>query len=688
MFKTNGQIELKIGSSTNLLSPETFHHRQHVVYLTNPPYLNDQPFLDSFTILFFLGTFDDKDFRFSKCKKSLKTINGEEFTNYINVSYHQLKLFKIRFQQSGNHFVIQVTNLDECIKYNKSEIKKKRKVRTVYIFNRKPISCQNSESPIQIQSNKGISYLSQFYNNKNVDRNNQNQITANLFYSVSPFDVKTVKRKKNAVLNPDNSVEGSLKNFGGMLIKFEPKETIDLNEYPLGIFTWFSPYFDQIVDSWQFNRATTIELDGTFTALAPYVICVPQLIFRNSGIPLGLMISISESASLYSIFFEALKKLDEVYQNSENDSLFQKFKKKNYLTDEHKAFLKLSKKYNLDLYYCFVHLIRSIGANSLLGFLLSDLLYTFSEEDWSKNEDQNFYLFKYLYEAQGKKDDESRFAKVSEVLGRDVEGNKIPTNHSYSPLFLRYADNIPATTNHIEAFHRHLNEITKGAGGNLFLRLSYTCKYIIDRTQRVDKSSRSNLKKYLKNIRQKAEKATSNNKSLKNKFTKEACTCYRKLYYQRLFWNQVPCIHEILNTDPEIDSLYIDNYFQSDFDFQILDQIQSQLQIFSVQTDLKFKKKKNANKIFNDGPPINMNYQEIFEDDPLKLLIRRTELRFSKMLADANQNLTDIALKLQSELLDQEEYREMKKRNRDEYFALFQVQLWERIIDGKKGISI
>lgn len=125
-------------------------------------------------------------------------------------------------------------------------------------------------------------------------------------------------------------------------------------------------------------------------------------------------------------------------------------------------------------------------------------------------------------------------------------------------------------------------------------------------------------------------------------------------------------MHEIKITDAEDDSLYADNFFQSDIDFPILNQIKPQLQIFSVKTDLKFKKKHILNKNANDGPPINMKYQEIFEDDPLKLLIRRIELRFSKMLADNNQNMTDTALKLKLELLDQEEYREMKKKNRDE----------------------
>ena len=71
--------------------------------------------------------------------------------------------------------------------------------------------------------------------------------------------------------------------------------------------------------------------------------------------------------------------------------MLKKFLEKKYLTDEHKSFLKLQKKYNLEMYNCFVHLIKTIGSNSLLGYLLSDLLLMYSETQWNEN------LVKLLY---------------------------------------------------------------------------------------------------------------------------------------------------------------------------------------------------------------------------------------------------------------------------------------------------
>lgn len=52
----------------------------------------------------------------------------------------------------------------------------------------------------------------------------------------------------------------------------------------------------------------TIELDATFQAFETYVICNLLIIYRNSGIPLGILASISEKKN-YSLFFEILKDL-------------------------------------------------------------------------------------------------------------------------------------------------------------------------------------------------------------------------------------------------------------------------------------------------------------------------------------------------------------------------------------------
>lgn len=146
------------------------------------------------------------------------------------------------------------------------------------------------------------------------------------------------------------------------------------------------------------------------------------------------------------------------------------------MTDEHLAFEKLKKEFSLGLFHCFVHLIRTIGSNSLLGFLLSDMLYTYSQEEWDHNYLKMFHIFYYLYNKKSQNCDKGRFDKVSKVLGQDIDGNPVPIDESYSQIYKRITYNVPTTTNHIEAFHMHMNEITKGSK-TISLKLALICKH-------------------------------------------------------------------------------------------------------------------------------------------------------------------------------------------------------------------
>ena len=106
------------------------------------------------------------------------------------------------------------------------------------------------------------------------------------------------------------------------------------------MFAWFSPYFDAKIELEKFNVMTTIELDSTFTALEPYTIRVPTIIYWNSSIPLGLLASTSESTSVYSLFFESLKELDKK-KPDQRFSYYQKINEKKYLIAQHKSFIEL-----------------------------------------------------------------------------------------------------------------------------------------------------------------------------------------------------------------------------------------------------------------------------------------------------------------------------------------------------------
>lgn len=90
---------------------------------------------------------------------------------------------------------------------------------------------ESSDSPLKFQKNLGISEISDFYNNVGIEKTQQNQLTPTIFYTVAPFRPKTIKRRKNYIINPDNSINSILKSFGGYFFRFITNEDIDIDDY-------------------------------------------------------------------------------------------------------------------------------------------------------------------------------------------------------------------------------------------------------------------------------------------------------------------------------------------------------------------------------------------------------------------------------------------------------------------------
>lgn len=315
----------------------------------------------------------------------------------------------------------------------------------------------------------------------------------------------------------------------------------------------------------------------------------------------------------------------------------------------------MANKYDLEIYNCYVHLIRSIGANSLLGFLLAEMLYTFSEDEWSNNLLRFFYTFKLLSQEKSEADD-VRFQKISQVLGINKDGEPVEVKKSYSPIYERINDNIPSTTNHIESFHSHLNEIVKHGRLSLQLRLAYILKFIKDRTLRTNASAHENLKSYFKDLRKKAKNIISKNKNLKNNFSYLTCDCNRQFYYSNLFFTHVPCIHTILN-DYIDEKLYVEQM--------------------------------TGNEDNDDKSPVKVSRElEDTNQDILTKIITHTENQLSSVIKEFDLNYTVFTTKVMFELKSDEHYKELSNSNPDEFWALFQVRLWHEILDGRKNIKV
>ena len=201
------------------------------------------------------------------------------------------------------------------------------------------------------------------------------------------------------------------------------------------------------------------------------------IIQRNSGIPLGILALLLESTSLYSMVFEYLKELDKKKPNHKFLYL-QKLACKKYLTDEYKSFIKLGLKYNLEIFNCYVHLIRTIGFNSLLGYFLSDLIYTYSETQCNNNYIRIIYIFHSLFKERKQNSDTTQFNKVAQVLGQDPEGNAVETKDLYCPIYKRAEDHLPSCTKYIDSLHMRIYQLTKRSKG-LPLRFAYVSILLI-----------------------------------------------------------------------------------------------------------------------------------------------------------------------------------------------------------------
>ena len=240
MFDEGGDFSLLLGTSKKILSSNILTDRNVPIYLVKPPFNNKHPLVDSFSIIAFLSAFDDEFFKFSQTKEKTEVIiDGKMFTNYIEIYRLSTKLFKIRYQKTGNFFAIQIINNHSIIKYREEDVILSKNRRNVLIFDNKPILSDNSDSPIQFKRNKAISELSDFYNNKSVDKNHHNQVTASLFYSIAPFTSKTISRQINLTFNPDDTIDGVFKSFGGKYFRFHSDEEISIDDFPFNIFCWF-----------------------------------------------------------------------------------------------------------------------------------------------------------------------------------------------------------------------------------------------------------------------------------------------------------------------------------------------------------------------------------------------------------------------------------------------------------------
>jgi hypothetical protein len=221
-----------------------------------------------------------------------------------------------------------------------------------------------------------------------------------------------------------------------------------INGEPLVAAVWVAPWAISALLSAQY-----LELDGSFTALDPFVYNVPQAIVKNNAVPVGFSMGPSESGKLFEIFRIALIE----YGMPEH-----RFRVLPVLSDEGSALKKYSELYHEYHFYCYCHLIRKFGAGTPAALIAQRVLYCSSLAEFQAElpqfaSDLRVQLDKCII-------DEDSYAGLCNFIGFEREDTLNPKMITGYPsdfvhgIWHRQEFGVSTCDNHAERFHGVLNK--------------------------------------------------------------------------------------------------------------------------------------------------------------------------------------------------------------------------------------
>ena len=322
--------------------------------------------------------------------------------------------------------------------------------------------------------------------------------------------------------NPETDYFKTDNGFWEFHEAISPIDTLKIFDRHIHSFVYIVNEFKAIID-----HGNCIELDASFYVLNPFVFCIPLIIIGNESIPIGLSVGPSEKSNLYEQFYNFLKKID---QNS-----YERLKEIPVLSDEGSALEKFCSDNNLQHFLCFVHILRKFGSSSKLGGLIKGLIYQKSEEEFKKSWRQKMpNILKEL------KENPQHIKRFEKLFNCSVEDNSISDpDFTHQSLWNREIFHIPATTNHIESCHSHVNAAVRQIR-KPFLKVKALITFIHNRMKNFYK--RPNLKKAVNCIKALAKIKEKHCKNMGN----EKCRC-KNNFKKSLFCLDCdfPCIHNV-----------------------------------------------------------------------------------------------------------------------------------------------
>ena len=666
----HGLFGLRINRDIN--TPSIIMDKKHPLYLLKD-IISQDPVFTSDEIIMFLSGLDccclkiqPKIHRKKTLNIKCKKINFDRCLNIIETNPKdediKSKILKLYYDSEGNYFLVQIVQTSKYLQYEKRNFKETNN-RSFHAWIYLPI--ENGEpsptNPQGFNSNLIIRYLSRYFNHK-ANIKFVNQFTAAAFRSIeSPIERTMLNRIDENAMNATDLKE-LFTCIGGHLFLVKGNGLYEFEGTSIKAFAWIPEVSFEVL-----TMGNCIELDTSFTAINPYVFSVPSIIHRNSGIPLGLLVGPTECHELYSLLYNSMSIIDS--------ELFQILLSKKILSDEHSSFECLQKRYGFDLYYCYVHLIRSFGAHSAISILVREVLFCKSEEEFLANLPRFIRTFNLFLEIGGSA--QSCKEKFIAILGYDENGEKVERNAHMEPLYIRMIEGIPTTTNHVESLHHYIND-SVGKYKNPYKRLAVLIQCIINHMNNVNHNIIRNLRNYIKNLKNFAINEIKKNPECISYYDKNICensSCYDGLYYSQIYQCELPCIHQVMNKKWSNS----DVFFAENFGFEEVVLCVQKTELIFQYIDDEFKPPKKNENSSNEPIDCKASTHNHFKD-PYANMINRTFVQLKSVMGHkiAIQEVSGYACQELIEMNQEPKNVQLFVGNPDDYLTLLSVRIITR----------
>jgi hypothetical protein len=279
--------------------------------------------------------------------------------------------------------------------------------------------------------------------------------------------------------------------------------------------TWIPPWAAHV-----YEISSYLQLDCSFRATRPAAYCVPQAIIRNFAVPLGFIVTPTESEKTYTWF---MKDLQDLFVSRGE------FVKKPVLSDQGSGLKKFCENNGYKHYFCHRHLIEKWGANGHLGMLVARAL---REQSWE--------LFRYHLpaleaDAQAICDlglitpgQHEKFTKFLDV------GNQFPHG-----IWHRIAEGVSSCSNHAERFHGVINQHLEG-------KISFVERLCLITEQIQKRWKEYPLPRYhFRQLKDAVAALRKCNAQQRDACDCQACLAYRAVMNSRFGIRNFPCRHTL-----------------------------------------------------------------------------------------------------------------------------------------------